>query len=257
MLAQPQEYLELLAPPPSKTEDLAPTCIAFPPSDPTTFLCGTEEGTIYHCHRYDRAGAKAGVDNRISYKAHTAPVMSVNFHPARGPLDLGDLVLSTSVDWTVKLWRARPSASATPSSSSDQQSVSPLREFVRDDLVYDAKWSPVRPSIFACVDGAGSLEIWDINADLEVPAAKIKPSEWKDKEGIPVSSGKPRSLNRVAWEGQEGKRVAVGGLDGVVSVFEVESGLGGKEGQRKEEWTDMKRLVSRLDEFGARGDTLI
>ena len=84
MLSQPQEYLELTTPPPSKTEDLSPTCMAFPPSDPTSFLVGTEEGSVYPCHRYDRAGAKAGVDNRIRYRGHTAPVMSLNFHPARG-----------------------------------------------------------------------------------------------------------------------------------------------------------------------------
>ncbi|OCL12072.1 WD40 repeat-like protein, partial [Glonium stellatum] len=112
MLSQPQEYLELANPPPAKTEDMAPTCIAFPHADPTYFLAGTEEGAIYPCHRYDRAGAKAGVDARLAYRGHAAPVMSLDFHPARGMLDLGDLVLSASVDWSVKLWKVRPPAAA-------------------------------------------------------------------------------------------------------------------------------------------------
>ncbi|KFY24581.1 hypothetical protein V491_02096, partial [Pseudogymnoascus sp. VKM F-3775] len=83
MFTQPQELLTLTTPPPTKTEDLSPTCMAFPQTDPTYFLVGSEEGTIYPCHRYDRAGSKAGVDQRVSYRGHAAPVMSLSFHPAR------------------------------------------------------------------------------------------------------------------------------------------------------------------------------
>lgn len=248
MLSQPQEFLELISPPPAKTEDMAPTCIAFPQADPTYFLAGTEEGSIYPCHRYDRAGAKAGVDTRVAYRGHAAPVMSLDFHPARGPIDLGDLVLSSSVDWTVKLWKVRPpAATATVASSgpgSAPQAQAPLYEFVREDLVYDARWSPVKPGVFALVDGAGSLEIWDVNIDVEVPVAKTSPS---DKRGVSFMA---RSLNRIAWEKNEGKRLATGGLDGVVTVFEVGAELGGQDNLRQEEWTGVKKLVQRLDTVG-------
>ncbi|KAL0257235.1 hypothetical protein SLS55_008045 [Diplodia seriata] len=248
MLSQPQEFLELISPPPAKTEDMAPTCIAFPQADPTYFLAGTEEGSIYPCHRYDRAGAKAGVDTRVAYRGHAAPVMSLDFHPARGPIDLGDLVLSSSVDWTVKLWKVRPpAATATVASSgpgSAPQAQAPVYEFVREDLVYDARWSPVKPGVFALVDGAGSLEIWDVNIDVEVPVAKTSPS---DKRGVNFMA---RSLNKVSWEKNEGKRLATGGLDGVVTVFEVGAELGGQDNLRQEEWTGVKKFVQRLDTAG-------
>ncbi|KAF2088364.1 cytoplasmic dynein-like protein 1 intermediate chain 2 [Saccharata proteae CBS 121410] len=247
MLAQPQEFLELTTPPPAKTEDMAPTCIAFPQSDPTYFLAGSEEGSIYPCHRYDRAGAKAGVDTRVAYRGHAAPVMSLDFHPARGPIDLGDLVLSSSLDWSVKLWKVRPpAATATTGTTGAPQAAKPLTEFVREDLVYDARWSPVKPGVFALVDGAGSLEIWDINVDTEVPVAKTSPS---DRTGARAGF-LARSLNKVAWEPHEGKRVATGGLDGVVSVFEVGNELGGLDGVRTEEWTGVKKFVGRMDGGG-------
>ncbi|KAL8946572.1 MAG: hypothetical protein Q9222_007045, partial [Ikaeria aurantiellina] len=168
MLSQPQEYLTLTAPPPSKTEDLSPLCMTFPPSDPTSFLVGIEEGTIYPCHRYDRAGASAGIDNRLRYRGHTAPVMSLNFHPARGPVDFGDLFLSTGIDWSIKLWKSRPVSSASSTGVSDAaETIEPLLTLPREDTVYDAKFSPLKPGVFAAVDGAGTLEVWDLATDTE------------------------------------------------------------------------------------------
>ena len=259
MLSLPQEYLELMTPPPSKTEDLSPTCMSFPISDPTSFLVGTEEGTIYPCHRYDRAGAKAGVDNRLRYKGHTAPVMSVDFHPARGPVDLGDLILSSSLDWTVKLWKTRAPSSTSVSSSTtssvlnpaakDEHAVGPLLEMSREDIVYDARWSPHKPGVFSSVDGAGNVEVWDLTDDTEVPAARVTP-EMKNRSIIQGGGGggfaAAKSLTKVCWEEKEGKRLGVGGAAGVVTVFEVGADLAG-ESVRNEEWTRMKRLVGKME----------
>ncbi|CBX95715.1 similar to cytoplasmic dynein 1 intermediate chain 2 [Plenodomus lingam JN3] len=255
MLSQPQEFLELTSPPPAKTDDMAVTCIAFPQSDPTYFLAGTEEGSIYPCHRYDRAGAKAGVDGRVKYGGHAAPVMSLDFHPAKGQIDLGDLVLSSSVDWSVKLWKVRPPAATGAANTTlpgTAQQVTPVLDIAREDLVYDARWSPVKPSVFALVDGAGSLEVWDINVDMEVPMQSVKPSDGKKGAfaNMPTGLGyMNRSLNKLAWEKNEGRRVAVGGMDGVVTVFEVGNDLGGVE-TRSEEWSGVKRLVSRMEGVG-------
>ena len=252
MLSLPQEYLELTTPPPSKTEDLSPTCMSFPISDPTSFLVGTEEGTIFPCHRYDRAGAKAGVDARLHYKGHTAPVMSVDFHPARGPVDLGDLVLSSSLDWTVKLWKTRAPSStavAAPTSSSllspsikDEHAVGPLFDLSREDIVYDARWSPHKPGVFSSVDGAGNVEVWDLTNDIEVPVARATPEMNRSMQGGYVA----KSLEKVCWEEKEGKRLGVGGAAGMVTVFEVGADLTG-ESVKNEEWTKMKRLIGRLE----------
>ncbi|KAL8712468.1 MAG: hypothetical protein Q9220_003316 [cf. Caloplaca sp. 1 TL-2023] len=251
MLSQPQEYLTLTAPPPSKIEDLSPLCMAFPPSDPTSFLVGTEEGTIYPCHRYDRAGAAAGIDNRLRYRGHTAPVMSLNFHPARGPVDFSDLFLSTGIDWSIRLWKSRPASSASNTGISDAaETVEALLTLPREDTVYDAKFSPLKPGVFAAVDGAGMLEIWDLATDTEVPVAAVKP-EAGAKAALGGGGGAflgnaARSLSKVAWEEKEGKRLAVGGAAGVVSVFEVGGKLSGEGGVKGEEWNKVKRMVARM-----------
>ncbi|KAL7950615.1 WD40-repeat-containing domain protein [Trichoderma barbatum] len=253
VFAQPQELLELKNPSQAKVavEDVSPTSLSFPQTDPTFFLVGSEEGTIFPCHRYDRAGAKAGVDKKISYKGHAAPVMSVDFHPARGPVDLGDLAISSSLDWSVKLWKIRAPA-ATSTIGAGDGAIAPLIDFVREDVVYDAKWSPVKPSVFALVDGAGWLEFWDIAIDTEEPVSRITPSNRQD--GRTMLS---RSLNKLAWEPNDGKRIATGGIDGSLTVFEVASGLGGKEGLKNEEWANVKKLVNRVEAVGMNGAMMV
>jgi dynein intermediate chain len=96
--------------------------------------------------------------------------------------------------------------------------------------------------VFSLVDGAGNLEVWDLYTDTEVPAVKTTPS--RGRGGVLT-----KSLNKVAWEEREGRRIATGGLDGVVTVFEVGKDLGGTaEEVPAEEWAGVKRLVGRLEQ---------
>lgn len=240
MLTLPQEYLELHSPNPAayKTDDVAPICMSFPASDPTYFLAGTEQGNILPVHRYDRAGAKAGVDTRYTYRGHEAPVTSIDFHPARGKVDLGDLFLSCGLDWTIKLWRAKPPSTTAGSLSGAATTIAPLLSIAREDSIYSAKWSPTKPGVFGCVDGAGKLDIFDITASSDIPVATARPSHI-EKDAYAL-----RSLNKLAWEKNQGKHVAVGGLDGVTTVFEVGNELGGVE-TKSEKWASVRKWVGR------------
>ena len=152
-------------------------------------MVGTEEGTVYQAHRYDRAGAKAGLNQYDIYKGHTGPVMGLHFHPLVGPVDFSDLFLTCSVDWTVKLWRAKslsnasgpppPSLSTNLSSStsgkttgvagSHASAIAPIYSFEEaDDYVYDVKWHPLHPAMFGTADGSGRFDLWNLNNDTEV-----------------------------------------------------------------------------------------
>ncbi|KAG2129234.1 WD40-repeat-containing domain protein [Suillus bovinus] len=139
MLAQPQETLELIHAGHNKTGEVAITTLDFPDNETTTFWVGTEEGNVYQANRYDRAGAKAGLNQYDIYKGHAGPVMGLHFHPLVGPVDFSDLFLTASVDWTA------------------------------DDYVYDVKWHPAHPALFGTVDGSGRFDVWNLNTDTEVP----------------------------------------------------------------------------------------
>ena len=91
--------------------------------------------------------------------------MGLHFHPLLGPVDFSDLFLTCSVDWTVKLWRAKSMAKP----STQVNTVSPIYSFDEaDDYVYDVKWHPAHPALFGTVDGSGKFNLWNLNSDTEV-----------------------------------------------------------------------------------------
>lgn len=165
---------------------MAITTLDFPDNETTTFWVGTEEGNVYQANRYDRAGAKAGLNQYEVYKGHSGPVMGLNFHPLVGPVDFSDLFLTCSADWTVKLWRAKSltsSSAASPpsngtgtaalkastSGANHAAAVQPIYSFDEaDDYVYDVKWHPSHPALFGTADGSGKFDLWNLNIDTEV-----------------------------------------------------------------------------------------
>ncbi|RPD64262.1 dynein intermediate chain [Lentinus tigrinus ALCF2SS1-7] len=233
MLAQPQETLELVHAGHNKTSEVAITALNFPDNETTTFCVGTEEGNVYQANRYDRAGAKAGLNPYDVYKGHSGPVMGLHFHPLVGPVDFSDLFLSCSVDWTVKLWRAK--SLAKPSTTVNH--VAPLYSFDEaDDYVYDVKWHPTHPAVFGTVDGAGKFDLWNLNHDTEVPV-------------VSTSVGSGRALNKLRWERKDGRRAALGGSDGRLYIYDI----GDMALPRESEWTDMQRTIAGI--IGGGGQT--
>ncbi|KAF5373244.1 hypothetical protein D9615_007436 [Tricholomella constricta] len=226
MLAQPQETLELVHAGHNKTGEVAITTLDFPDNETTTFWVGTEEGTVYQANRYDRAGAKAGLNQHDMYKGHAGPVMGLHFHPLIGPVDFSDLFLTSSVDWTVKLWRAKSLAkpSTTP------HAIAPLYSFDEsDDYVYDVKWHPAHPAVFGTVDGSGHFDLWNLNTDTEVPV-------------VSTSVGSGRAINKLQWDYKDGRRAALGGSDGRLYVYDI----GDMALPRETEWTDMQKTIAGI-----------
>ncbi|KAG8744173.1 hypothetical protein FRC10_010639 [Ceratobasidium sp. 414] len=226
MLAQPQETLSLAHAGHTKTDEVAVTSLAFPDGETTTFWVGTEEGHVYQANRYDRAGAKAGLNQHDVYRGHAGPVTGIDFHPLAGPVDFSDLFLTSAVDWTVKLWRAR---NATKPSTS-AHTISPVYSFEEaGNYVYDVKWHPAHPAVFGCVDGNGKFDLWNLNADTEIPtlSTQVCPD---------------RALNKLEWDRKDGKRVAMGGSDGRLYIYDI----GDAAVPRESEWTDLQKALSGL-----------
>nr|CAG4651719.1 EOG090X03UT [Triops cancriformis] len=101
MLAMPQDALELQH---RQGRAVAATCMAFPQpqADISSFLLGSEEGNVYSVSRHS---SRAGVVE--TYEGHTAPVTALNCHSSYGSIDFSHLFVTSSLDWTVKLWSVK------------------------------------------------------------------------------------------------------------------------------------------------------
>ena len=203
MLAQPQETLELQH---KQSKAVATTCLSFPQNDVNNFLVGSEEGTVYSACRH---GSRAGVLDL--YEGHQAPVTGLDTHPGQGTIDFSHLFLTSSIDWTVKLWSLKENK--------------PLYSFEDNgDYVYDAAWSPIHPALFAAVDGTGRLDLWNLNKDTEVTALMKKYRLFLyllfQVASASVAMEGGAALNRVTWT-QSGLHVAAGDDLGKIWVYDV------------------------------------
>ncbi|CAG8436538.1 6210_t:CDS:10 [Ambispora gerdemannii] len=225
MLAQPQETLELVHPTHAKTDEVSVTALGFPDNETTAFWVGTEEGDVYQANRFDRAGSKAGINQYDYYRGHWGPVTGLQFHPLVGQVDFSDLFLTSSVDWTVKLWRSK--SISKPANA--KNIISSLHSFEgADDYVYDVKWSPNHPALFASVDGTGKFALWNLNSDTEIPV-------------VSTQVGGGRALNKLNWD-KDGRRVAIGASDGRVHVYDI----GEMSHPRPDESATLQKIISEM-----------
>lgn len=139
--------------------------------------------------------------------AHFGPITNIDFHPYfaqySGNDDVPNLYLTSSFDWTVKLWHNKHKR--------------PICTFGQmADYVYDVKWSPARPSVFVCGDGLGKLTMFDLLNDFDSPIAVISINEENSKKHV--------SITRIEWQ-KDGKCLFVGDSNGDISVYDVSPSL--------------------------------
>lgn len=127
--------------------------------------------------------------------SHFGPVTAMHFNPLL-PGHRDGLLLTSSLDSMVKLWSTEhphePVFSFEPSS----------------EYICDVRWSSTHPALFAVADGSGSVSIWNILKDIEVPVVEEKIGD--------------KALNKIRWTA-DGKSLIIGDADGKSYVYEVPS----------------------------------
>jgi len=125
------------------------------------------------------------------YDEHNGPISGLSINKPSEFDALNGLVLTSSFDWTVKLW--------SPDSKDS------LRTFEHsDDYIYDVSWHPTNPSLFATVNNDGYLDVFDLTRDLELPIAHEKVSRL--------------AQNKCHWN-NEGSAIATGDSSGSVNLY--------------------------------------
>jgi len=213
-LSSPQEVLELhnkQSRTVTATAPVAVTAIAFPDGEVNEFFVGSEEGAVYQAYRH---GSKNGVYER--FDGHQGPVTGIDFHPASGQVDFSNYFISSSTDWTCKLWK--------------KNATKPFYSFEdASDYIYNVKWCPTHPAIFATVDGTGNLDLWNLNEETEVPIIK-------------TSVGN-KALNHLEWS-PDGRRILTGDSVGNLFIYDT----GENSVPRSDEWTRFDETLQKLAE---------
>lgn len=111
------------------------------------------------------------------------------------------MTLCECAKFLIRLTR-QPEAAAAPQSLhglSALQHNKPLYSFEDNaDYVYDVMWSPVHPALFACVDGMGRLDLWNLNNDTEVSGGAGAGAGRAGSGAQSASLGLPLSVSKTA-----------------------------------------------------------
>lgn len=209
MLSAPQDTIELNQQKQSRT--VAVTCMSFPSGEFNNFVVGSEDGVVCTACRH---GNRAGIID--VFESHQGPVTGIDTHKTQGQIDFSDLFITSSFDWTVKLWSLKCSQ--------------PIHSFEdSSDYIFDVSWSPIHPALFASVDGLGHLDLWNLNCDAELPTAST------------VIDGSP-ALNHVTWT-PSGHNVAIGDNHGKIWLYDVGEQLANP---KIDEWSRFSQTLQDL-----------
>ena len=126
-------------------------CFDFCPDDATTYVVGTEEGTMHRCSiSYTEQYLE-------TFSPHHGPVNRVRFSP-KWP----QLFLSCSSDWSLGLYHL-----------DSKQALFNMRAAGADVSITDVAWCPDNSTVFAAVDTHGHLQILDLSDSSIDPVVSI------------------------------------------------------------------------------------
>mmetsp|Transcript_4964 Transcript_4964/g.12044 ORF Transcript_4964/g.12044 Transcript_4964/m.12044 type:complete len:669 (-) Transcript_4964:57-2063(-) len=201
MLNLPQETIDLKSETKNR-RDLAVMSLSFPENETNVLYVGAEDGSVCQVHLH---GSKVGVTEM--YDGHDGPVAGIDMHPHQVDASGGgdavnmDMAVTCSFDWSIKVWMVK------------QYQLPVLSLDAFEDYVYDVKWHPTHPGVFASVDGEGHVDLWNLNQNIESPVVRC---ESPDKRRL--------ALNHCHWSAC-GRRLAAGDSEGTVSVYGVDQSV--------------------------------
>jgi dynein intermediate chain, cytosolic len=143
--------------------------------------------------------------------AHYGMITAITVNPSTVK-PFKDLILTSSVDWTVKLWNIQRIGTAP----------SPIFEFSASAFDYysSVRWCPIHPGIFTTITSGGVLMLWNLCQSIVEPVGTLRlHQDDKDKDTKSLSTSTTNAsvtsaatisaLNKTVWI-SDGKKLLIG-----------------------------------------------
>ena len=145
-------------------------------------------------------------------------ITGLRLHTCSSPKRLSalqSLLLSISIDWTIKLWdgeQLHPGSSVSAGGS-----VRPLLEWMIStyDYVCDIQWSPTHPGMFAAVTANSKLYVYNL-LQSTTAAVEVIPLSLPAAAAESASSAPTPASTKLCWN-VNGKVLYVGNSLGIVT----------------------------------------
>ena len=179
-----------------------PLCISSIPSDMSSVFVGSGDGKVYQCVTESAQMDQSQKFYSQTFSDHASAVTCVHMSTMNtNTTELSGLMLSGSLDWTVKLWNPKISK--------------PLTTFdVQKDSITDVHWNHAEVATFSMASVDGTVAVYNLLDDFENPAyvfeydecvlnAKWDPSGkllgvTDEKGGINIKGFKASAFQRTA-----------------------------------------------------------
>lgn len=172
----------------------------------TQVFAGTYDGSIY---RLNNNGSQWSIEDGRA--KHSASVTALSPHPFghRVPF-LEDIVVSSSYDWTMRLWlfrRGQPFQELA------------LFDMIENGGVNDVQWSQKHPTIFCAGDEAGALSLFDVSSQL------MPDGSSSCQLTVPRTTDRA-ALTRVQWD-NNCQNICTGDVNGNIALWSCSSAFAG------------------------------
>ncbi|KAL6097261.1 dync2i2 [Pungitius sinensis] len=180
------------------------TSLALSPWDPDTFLVGSEGGLLLRCSFSSQTPAAVHSEGHnvtlrapavFMFRPRSGPVHSIHFSPFHR-----NLFVSAGTDGLAHL-------------HSLLQADPLLSLRVSDSSVFEVRWSPTRPLVFAAATGQGEVHIFDLGRRSLRPAATIE------------QGGADQAATCLAFNSQNSHLLALGRTNGTVCIWQLSHDL--------------------------------
>jgi WD40 repeat protein len=127
-------------------------------------------------------------------------------------------MLTSSLDWTVKLWNL-------------SQGNDPVLEFFTPtyDYICGVQWSPVNAPVFSTITSGGAVSLWNLSKSVIEPADTLFIHKTAGAPGQPGGNTNANAgnkagdsaLNKFAWL-RDGRKMVVGDANGTLHLISVQ-----------------------------------